>query len=274
VTDAMHMPRSRAAFERAGLDVVSAPTMFFGNQARSLGAWVPSAEGMRRSWYAIYELLGLAWYKLRWHRRIHRFQHDGIHLPAVAAQHQRRRTERHPDDADALARRAPPQFVQRRMHAMRFTQTEGDGAGRAGALARQVDQERRIAVALQEAGTLRHLAAIAAVSMQEQDRALSLALEQRTGNQFGRARPAATRPACSHRPASRHAVSPPSARNRASRWRRRRAGRRQGQRQGALGAGRMGSGNGIGKSAIKSYLRRQIQRAVDPCVGSPAVTVS
>jgi uncharacterized SAM-binding protein YcdF (DUF218 family) len=65
VTDAMHMPRARAAFERAGLDVVSAPTVFFGNQARSLKSWVPSAEGMRRSWYAIYELLGLAWYKLR-----------------------------------------------------------------------------------------------------------------------------------------------------------------------------------------------------------------
>jgi uncharacterized SAM-binding protein YcdF (DUF218 family) len=65
VTDAMHMPRARAAFERAGLDVVSAPTVFFGNQARSLSSWMPSAEGMRRSWYAIYELLGLAWYRVR-----------------------------------------------------------------------------------------------------------------------------------------------------------------------------------------------------------------
>jgi uncharacterized SAM-binding protein YcdF (DUF218 family) len=65
VTDAMHMPRARAAFERAGMDVVSAPTLFFGTQARSTGAWVPSAEGMRRSWYAMYELLGIAWYRLR-----------------------------------------------------------------------------------------------------------------------------------------------------------------------------------------------------------------
>jgi uncharacterized SAM-binding protein YcdF (DUF218 family) len=65
VTDAMHMPRARAAFERAGLDVVSAPTVFFSNQTRSFRSWVPSAEGMRRSWYAIYELIGLAWYKLR-----------------------------------------------------------------------------------------------------------------------------------------------------------------------------------------------------------------
>ena len=65
VTDAMHMPRARAAFERAGLEVVSAPTMFFSNQALWVGSWVPSAEGMRRSWYGVYELLGIAWYRLR-----------------------------------------------------------------------------------------------------------------------------------------------------------------------------------------------------------------
>jgi uncharacterized SAM-binding protein YcdF (DUF218 family) len=59
------MPRARAAFERAGMEVVSAPTLFFGDQARSPAAWVPSAEGMRRSWYAMYELLGIAWYRLR-----------------------------------------------------------------------------------------------------------------------------------------------------------------------------------------------------------------
>jgi uncharacterized SAM-binding protein YcdF (DUF218 family) len=66
VTDAMHMPRARTAFEREGMDVVSAPTMFFSGQARSAGAWVPSAEGMRRSWYAVYEWFGIAWYRLRY----------------------------------------------------------------------------------------------------------------------------------------------------------------------------------------------------------------
>ena len=65
VTHAMHMARSRAAFERAGLEVVDAPTMFFSGQARSIHAWVPSAEGLRRSWYATYELIGLVWYRLR-----------------------------------------------------------------------------------------------------------------------------------------------------------------------------------------------------------------
>lgn len=65
VTDAMHMARARSVFERAGLEVVDAPTMFFSDQARGLRAWLPSAEGMRRSWYAVYELLGIGWYRLR-----------------------------------------------------------------------------------------------------------------------------------------------------------------------------------------------------------------
>jgi uncharacterized SAM-binding protein YcdF (DUF218 family) len=65
VTDAMHMPRSAAAFQRQGLDVLGAPTMFFSRQPLRLHAWVPSAEGMRRSWYAIYELIGIAWYRIR-----------------------------------------------------------------------------------------------------------------------------------------------------------------------------------------------------------------
>jgi uncharacterized SAM-binding protein YcdF (DUF218 family) len=66
VTDALHMPRARAAFERAGFDVVSAPTLFFSRQPLPLHSWVPSPEGMRRSWYALYELIGIAWYRLRW----------------------------------------------------------------------------------------------------------------------------------------------------------------------------------------------------------------
>jgi uncharacterized SAM-binding protein YcdF (DUF218 family) len=65
VTDAMHMPRARDVFERAGLDVVSAPTMFFSQQPLSVHTWFPSAEGMRRSWYASYELIGMVWYRLR-----------------------------------------------------------------------------------------------------------------------------------------------------------------------------------------------------------------
>ena len=70
VTDAMHMPRSRTAFQRAGLDVVAAPTLFFSYAPLTAGAWLPSAEGLRLSWYAIYELFGIAWYKLRYQNPI------------------------------------------------------------------------------------------------------------------------------------------------------------------------------------------------------------
>lgn len=65
VTDAMHMPRAHAAFERAGLEVIDAPTMLFGDQDLTFSDWLPSAEGMRRSWYASYEWIGIAWYMLR-----------------------------------------------------------------------------------------------------------------------------------------------------------------------------------------------------------------
>ena len=65
VTDAMHMPRARVAFQRAGIEVVDAPTMFFRGQAVGPSAWIPGAEGMRRSWYAVYELIGIAWYDMR-----------------------------------------------------------------------------------------------------------------------------------------------------------------------------------------------------------------
>lgn len=65
VTDAMHMHRARGVFQREGIEVVDAPTMFVYNPDFGLDAWLPSAEGMRRSWYATYELLGIAWYHIR-----------------------------------------------------------------------------------------------------------------------------------------------------------------------------------------------------------------
>jgi len=65
VTDAMHMPRSCAAFERAGLDVVQAPTMFFSTQPQGWASWTPSPEGLRRSRYALYEWIGAIWYRVR-----------------------------------------------------------------------------------------------------------------------------------------------------------------------------------------------------------------
>jgi uncharacterized SAM-binding protein YcdF (DUF218 family) len=65
VTDAMHMPRAHDVFAQHGLEVVDAPTMFFNDQAKGMRAWLPSAEGMRRTWYAVYEWIGIAWYRVR-----------------------------------------------------------------------------------------------------------------------------------------------------------------------------------------------------------------
>ncbi|SMP69362.1 YdcF family protein [Noviherbaspirillum suwonense] len=70
VTDAMHMARSRTAFQRAGLEVVAAPTLFFSYAPLTVGSYLPSAEGLRQSWYAVYELLGIAWYRLRYHEPV------------------------------------------------------------------------------------------------------------------------------------------------------------------------------------------------------------
>jgi uncharacterized SAM-binding protein YcdF (DUF218 family) len=65
VTDAMHMPRATLAFTRAGFSVVAAPTMFFTARRTEPLAFLPSAEGLRRSYYAAYEWLGLIWYRSR-----------------------------------------------------------------------------------------------------------------------------------------------------------------------------------------------------------------
>jgi uncharacterized SAM-binding protein YcdF (DUF218 family) len=65
VTDAMHMPRAELMFLRHGMNVISAPTMFFGAQKPSIRGLIPDAESMRLSYYATYEWLGLAWYQIR-----------------------------------------------------------------------------------------------------------------------------------------------------------------------------------------------------------------
>ena len=66
VTDAMHMPRAMMMFRQQGIDAVAAPTMFFANEPPGLSDLIPGVEGLRRSNYAIYEWLGIVWYKLRY----------------------------------------------------------------------------------------------------------------------------------------------------------------------------------------------------------------
>lgn len=64
VTDAMHMSRSILSFEANGLKVIPAPTIFFSNRKLSWSSLLPSAESLRRSYYATYEWLGLIWYSI------------------------------------------------------------------------------------------------------------------------------------------------------------------------------------------------------------------
>jgi uncharacterized SAM-binding protein YcdF (DUF218 family) len=64
VTDAMHMRRSVEVFAYYGLEPVAAPTLFFSRGELDALAWLPGPEGLRRTWYATYEWIGLIWYRL------------------------------------------------------------------------------------------------------------------------------------------------------------------------------------------------------------------
>jgi uncharacterized SAM-binding protein YcdF (DUF218 family) len=71
VTDAMHMPRSVMAFRENGLQVIPAPTIFFSAGELTWLDLLPDAEHLRRSYYALYEWIGLGWYFMRY------AMHDG-----------------------------------------------------------------------------------------------------------------------------------------------------------------------------------------------------
>lgn len=65
VSHAWHLPRARAAFERAGLRVTSAPTAALGWPDGLLRGCQPSGSALRSSCHAVHEWVGRAWYALR-----------------------------------------------------------------------------------------------------------------------------------------------------------------------------------------------------------------
>lgn len=66
VTQAWHMPRSVAVFEKAGLKVIPAPTAFKGIGQFEFGRMLPGANALNTSRLALYEMIGMLWYTIRY----------------------------------------------------------------------------------------------------------------------------------------------------------------------------------------------------------------
>ena len=64
VTHATHMRRAVESFEKQGLGVVPAPTVFTGLAPAGAAAWLPTASSLYRSALALHEHVGLLWYRL------------------------------------------------------------------------------------------------------------------------------------------------------------------------------------------------------------------
>jgi uncharacterized SAM-binding protein YcdF (DUF218 family) len=67
VTHAWHMPRPCSSFEQVGFEVNSAPTSYAGSLLTSSGllAWLPRAQALRATRWALHERVGDVWYRLR-----------------------------------------------------------------------------------------------------------------------------------------------------------------------------------------------------------------
>jgi uncharacterized SAM-binding protein YcdF (DUF218 family) len=68
VTHAWHMPRSKMAFQNAGLHVVPAGTAYTTGSALMLPDFFPSAIGLQDSYAFFHEIAGIAWYRLKFAR--------------------------------------------------------------------------------------------------------------------------------------------------------------------------------------------------------------
>lgn len=66
VTDAIHMPRSRQAFEAAGLEVIACPTAYAGQRQFAMYQLVPGPIALQLSNYALREWVSRGVYLLRY----------------------------------------------------------------------------------------------------------------------------------------------------------------------------------------------------------------
>lgn len=64
VTNAWHMRRSLLAFRKAGLEPIPAASRFDREGVHDAGEFIPRVSGWLRSYWAIHEWIGLAWYGL------------------------------------------------------------------------------------------------------------------------------------------------------------------------------------------------------------------
>ncbi|MBI5919604.1 MAG: YdcF family protein [Nitrosomonadales bacterium] len=65
VTHAWHMPRSVEVFQRAGFEVIPAPTGFSTRYETNLLSFLPNGEAMYLSSIFAHEMIGQAWYRLK-----------------------------------------------------------------------------------------------------------------------------------------------------------------------------------------------------------------
>lgn len=64
VTSAWHMPRARRAFAQAGFDVVAAPTGYVTRRTLRPSDLLPGATGLSQTRLALWEGLGMLWYRI------------------------------------------------------------------------------------------------------------------------------------------------------------------------------------------------------------------
>ena len=63
------MARALWSFRQVGYPVVPSPTLEGGNPSLSVTAFLPQVPALLKSYYALHELIGLAWYRVRYGHR-------------------------------------------------------------------------------------------------------------------------------------------------------------------------------------------------------------